>query len=54
MIHLANQVFVLGPTYMHNIYPYLRHMVVMKCYVCNRAHPDGSMIEGDTTEDVIE
>jgi hypothetical protein len=29
-------------------------MVVMKSYVCNRAHPEGSMIEGYTTEEVIE
>jgi hypothetical protein len=54
MIHLADQVFVLGPTYMHYMYPYKRHMVVMKGYVRNRAHPEGSMIEGYTTEEVIE
>jgi hypothetical protein len=47
MIHLADQIFVLGPSYEH-------HMVVMKGYVCNRAHPEGSMIEGYTTEEVIE
>jgi hypothetical protein len=29
-------------------------MVVMKGYVCNRAHPKGSMIEGYTTGEVIE
>jgi hypothetical protein len=29
-------------------------MVVMKGYVCNRAHPEGSMVEGYTTEVVIE
>jgi hypothetical protein len=28
-------------------------MVVMKGYVRNRAHPEGSMIEGCTTEEVI-
>jgi hypothetical protein len=36
------------------MYPYERHMVVMKGYVCNRAHPEGSMIEGYKTEEVIE
>jgi hypothetical protein len=46
MIHLANQIFVLGPLYMHYMYPYESHMVVMKGYVCNHAHPKGSMIEG--------
>ncbi|WP_428028750.1 DUF4218 domain-containing protein [Arcobacter sp.] len=54
MIHLAYQIFVLGPTYMHHMYKYVRHMVVMKGYVRNRAHPEGSMIEGCTTEEVIE
>jgi hypothetical protein len=29
-------------------------MVVMKGYICNHAHPEGSMIEGYTTEEVIE
>jgi hypothetical protein len=30
MIHLADQIFVLGPSYMHYMYPYECHMVVMK------------------------
>jgi hypothetical protein len=46
MIHLGNQIFVLGPSYMHYMYPYEHHMVVMRGYVRNRAHPEGSMIEG--------
>jgi hypothetical protein len=54
MIHLADQVFILGPMYMHHMYPYERHMLVLKGYVRNRAHPEGSMIEGYTTEEVIE
>jgi hypothetical protein len=54
MIHLANQIFILGPMYMHHMYPYECHMVVMKGYVCNRAHSEGSMIEGYTTEEVVE
>jgi hypothetical protein len=36
-IHLAD------PSYMHYMYPYKHYMVVMKGYVCNRAHPKGSM-----------
>jgi hypothetical protein len=54
MIYLADQIFVLGPTYMHHIYPYDRHMIVMKGYVRNRVHPEGSMIEVYTTEEVVE
>jgi hypothetical protein len=54
MIHLAYQIFVLGPLYMHYMYPYECHMVVMKGYVRNHAYPEGSMIEGYTTKEVIE
>jgi hypothetical protein len=54
MIHLPDQIFVLGPSYMQYMYPYERHMVVMKDYVRNCAHHEGSMIEGYTTEEVIE
>jgi hypothetical protein len=39
---------------MHYMYPYKSHMVVMKGYVHNRAHPEGSMIEGYPNEEVIE
>jgi hypothetical protein len=39
---------------MHHMYLYEHHMVVMKGYVCNHAHPEGSMIEGYITEEVIE
>jgi hypothetical protein len=53
MIHLADQIFVLGPSYMHYMYPYEFHMVVMKGYVRNRAYPEGSMTEGYTTEEVV-
>jgi hypothetical protein len=54
MIHLVDQIFMLGPSYMHYMYPYERYMIVMKGYVHNRAHPEGSIIEGYTTEEVIE
>jgi hypothetical protein len=53
MIHLVDHVFVLGLTYMHYMYPYERHMIVIKGYVRNHAHPDGSMVEGYTTKEVI-
>jgi hypothetical protein len=49
IIHLVDQVFILGPMYMHHMHSYERHMVVMKGYACNRAHPEGSMIEGYKT-----
>jgi hypothetical protein len=54
MIHLADQVFILGPMYMHHMYLYECHMVVIKGYVRNCANPEGSMIEGYTTKEIIE
>jgi hypothetical protein len=36
------------------MYLYEHHMVVMNGYVRNRAHLEGSMIEGYTTSEVIE
>jgi hypothetical protein len=54
MIHLADQIFVVAPSYMHYMYLYERHMVVMKGYGRNRAHPEGSMIEGYITKEVVE
>jgi hypothetical protein len=54
MIHLTHQVFILGPMYMHHMYMYEHQMVAMKGYVRSCAHPKGFMIEGYTTEEVIE
>jgi hypothetical protein len=54
MIHLADQIFVLRPWYMDSMYLYEHHMVVMNGYARNRAHLEGSMIEGYTIEEVIE
>jgi hypothetical protein len=53
MIHLADKIFVVGPSHMHYMYLYERHMVVMNGYVHNRDHPKGSMIEGYTTKEVV-
>jgi hypothetical protein len=54
MVHLAYPIFVLGPSNMHYMFPYERHMVAIKGYVRNCAHPEGSMIEGYTTKEVVE
>jgi hypothetical protein len=54
MIHIVDQIFVLGPVYLHHMYPYEHYMPIMKGYVCNCAHPKGSMIEGYTTKEVLE
>jgi hypothetical protein len=54
MIHLADPIFVLDPSYMYCMFLYERHMVVMNGYVRNHTHPERSMIEGYATEEVVE
>jgi hypothetical protein len=54
MIHLVDQILTLGPLYLHNMFSYEWFLVVLKAYVRNRAHPEGSIMEGYTTEEVIE
>jgi hypothetical protein len=54
MIHLVDQIHTLGPLYLHSMYPYEWYMAVWKSYVWNRAHLKGSIMEGYTTEKVVE
>ena len=54
MIHIIDQIQALGPLYLHEMWTYERFMPILNQYVLNRAHPEGSMIEGYNTEEVIE
>jgi hypothetical protein len=58
MIHLVDQMLTLDPLYLHSMYRYERYLTVLKSYVRNRmrnrAHPDSSIMEGYTTEEVVE
>jgi hypothetical protein len=54
MIHLIHQIEALGPSYLHEMWAYERFMSVLSQYVHNRAYPEGSMIKGYTTEEVVE
>jgi hypothetical protein len=54
MIHMVDQIRALGPLYLHEMWTYERFMSILNRYVLNRAHPEGSMIEGYSTEEVIE
>jgi hypothetical protein len=48
-----DQILTLGPLYIHNMFPYERFLAVLKAYVRNHAHPEGSIMEGYTTEEVV-
>jgi hypothetical protein len=53
MIHLMDQIHTLGQLYLHSMFPYEWYLAVLKSYVWNHAHPEGYIIEGYTTEEVV-
>src|SRR5438128_2672435 len=42
--HIIDEIKILGPVFLHQMYPFERYMAVLKCYVQNRANPEGCMI----------
>jgi hypothetical protein len=54
MIYLVDQILTLGLLYLHSIFLYERFLAVLKIYVQNRAHLEGCIMEGYTTEEVVE
>jgi hypothetical protein len=54
MTHLMDQILTLGSLYLHSIFLYEQFLTVLKAYVRNHAHPEGSIMEGYTTEEVVE
>ena len=54
LVHLVKEIGILGPVFLHNMFPFERLFAVLKKYVRNRAHPEGSITKGYITEEVIE
>uniref|UniRef100_K3Y398 DUF4218 domain-containing protein n=1 Tax=Setaria italica TaxID=4555 RepID=K3Y398_SETIT len=54
MIHMVDQIWALGPLYLHEMWTYEHFMLVLEWYVLNRAYPEGSMIEGYNIVEIIE
>ena len=54
MIHMVHQIQALGPCYLHEMWSYKWFMPVLSRYVHNRAYPEGSMIKGYSTKEVVE
>nr|CAH65856.1 OSIGBa0126J24.1 [Oryza sativa] len=54
LCHLVKEIRILGPMYLHNMFPFERYMGVLKKYVHNRARPEASIAKGYGTEEVIE
>ena len=53
LVHLVEEIAILGPVFLHNMFPFERFMGVLKKYVHNRARPEGSISKGHENE-VIE
>jgi hypothetical protein len=53
-IHLVEEIAILGPVFLHSMFPFERFMGVLKKYVHNRARPEGSISKGYGTKEVIE
>ena len=54
LVHLVKEIDILGPIFLHNIFPFERFMGVLKKCVHNRAHPEGSIASAYGTKEVIE
>nr|ABG65965.1 transposon protein, putative, CACTA, En/Spm sub-class [Oryza sativa Japonica Group] len=54
LCHLVKEISILGPVYLHNMFPFERYMGVLKKYVRNRARPEASIAKCYGTEEVIE
>lgn len=54
IVHLVKEIKICGPVFLRHMYPFERYMGILKSYVRNRSRPEGSIIEGYTTEEVIE
>ena len=53
LVDLVDEIVILGPVFLHKMFPFERFMRVLKKYVRNHARPEGSISIGHQTEDVI-
>jgi hypothetical protein len=44
----------MGPMFLHQMYQFERFMTILKKYVHNQSHPEGCMVQGWATKEVIE
>ncbi|KAK9078277.1 hypothetical protein SSX86_002334 [Deinandra increscens subsp. villosa] len=54
VIHIIREIKACGPVFLRYMYPFERFMGFLKGYVRNRNRPEGSIVEGYTTEEVTE
>ena len=54
LVHIVKEINILGPVFLHNMFPFERYMSVLKKYVRNRSRLEGCIAKGYGTEEVIE
>jgi hypothetical protein len=54
IVHLVREIKICGPVFLRWMYPFERYMGILKHYVRNRSRSEGSIVEGYTTEEVVE
>jgi hypothetical protein len=54
LVYLIKEIRILGPVFLHNMFPFERFMGVLKKYVHNHAQPEQSIAKGYGIDGVIE
>ena len=54
IVHLVKEIRYLGPMFLHHMYPYERFMSTLNWYAKSRVHPEGSMAQCYSTEEVVD
>ena len=54
LLHLVKEIDILGPVFLHNLFPFERFMGLLKKCLRNRARPEGSIASAYGTEEVID
>ena len=54
LVHIVKEINILGPVFLHNMFPFERYMAVLKKYIRNRSRPEGCIAKGYGTAEVSE
>ena len=54
LVHLVKEIDILGPVFLHNMFPFEMFIGVLKKFVRNRARPEGSIASAYGTEEIID
>ena len=53
-IHLVKEIHYLGPSYLHQMFPYKRCMGILKSFINSCTYPEGNIISRYGTEEAVE